>query len=537
MIKYIFCLLFCFFNLYFAQIETIDRLKTHLDYLGSDLFKGRGTGTTGGNLAAKYLAEEFSKTNLIPIGNNGTFYQHIPMHGFKPSNSSKLIIINNSKFDTLLINNDFLIFQVTEDFTTNRDLEAVFVGYGINAPEYDYNDYLNIDVEGKIAVMLDGEPISDDNSFFEGKKETIYSSYAVKLRIAVSKGAKGCIIIPKPIDNTPAAWNLLKQTYSFEHLSLAYSSSVNLGIIINFQKAALLFSSSKYSLNDILKLTKEHKIYSFPLSAKISIAGNYKRRDFLAPNIIGKITGTDPDLKDKYIIVSAHYDHLGIGEKIKGDSIYNGVFDNAMGVAALLELAVHFSKEKTKHSIIFLLTTGEEAGLLGSAYYTSNPVVPLYKTIANINIDGISAFDSVKGIIGIGAEYSTLQNILELTALKNNVTVDKIPDIFYQTEAYNRSDQISFANAGIPSILISESINYKNLSYEEGLNKYIKYMTEIYHTPFDDLSQLINFNAFIQHFNIIKDFIKILDNSENEPEWNEGVNYSIERLRTKAEKR
>jgi len=198
---------------------------------------------------------------------------------------------------------------------------------------------------------------------------------------------------------------------------------------------------------------------------------------------------------------------------------------------------VHFSKEKTKHSILFLLTTGEEAGLLGSAYYTSNPVVPLYKTIANINIDGISAFDSVKGIIGIGAEYSTLKNILELTALKNNVTVDKIPDIFYQTEAYNRSDQISFANAGIPSILISESINYKNLSYEEGLNKYIKYMTEIYHTPFDDLSQLINFNAFIQHFNIIKDFIKILDNSENEPEWNEGVNYSIERLRTKAEKR
>ena len=537
MIKSLFFLMFSILGLNFAQIGTIERLRTHLDYLGSDLFKGRGTGTTGGNLAAKYLAEEFSKTNLIPMGNNGTFYQHIPLHAFKPSNTSKVIILNGQKTDTLFINKDFLIFQVTEDFSMSRTLDAVFVGYGINAPEYDYNDYLNIDVEGKIAVILEGEPISDDISFFEGKKETIYSSLALKLRVALSKGARGCIIIPNPINNTPAAWNLLKQTYSFEHLSLAYSSNVNLGIIINFQKAALLFTNSEHSLNDVLKLTKDHKIYSFPLAAKVSISGNFKRRDYLAPNIVGKVKGTDSELQDKFIIVSAHYDHLGIGEKIKGDSIYNGVFDNAAGVAALLELAVHFSKEKPRHSIIFLLTTGEEAGLLGSAYYTANPAVPLYKTIANINIDGISSFDSVKGIIGIGAEYSTLQNILELTAAKNNVSIDKIPEIFYQSEAYNRSDQISFANAGIPSILISESINYKNLTYEEGLNKYIKYVNEIYHTPFDDLSQSINFNAFIQHFNFIKDFIFTLDNSNKEPEWNEGVNYSIERLRTKAEKR
>ena len=242
-------------------------------------------------------------------------------------------------------------------------------------------------------------------------------------------------------------------------------------------------------------------------------------------------------MQDKYILVSAHYDHLGVGEKIKGDSIYNGVYDNASGVAALLALTDFFSINKPKHSIIFLLTTGEEAGLLGSSYYAANPPVPLYKTIANINIDGMSSFDSVKGIIGIGAEYSTLLKILEQTALKNNVSVDRIPEIFYQSEAFKHSDQISFADAGIPSILISESINYKNLTYEEGLNKYIKYITEIYHTPFDDLTLPINFYAFIQHLNIIKDFISILDNNSEEPEWNEGVSYSIERLRTKAEKR
>ncbi|HPN37546.1 MAG TPA: M28 family peptidase [Melioribacteraceae bacterium] len=537
MIKYLAAFVFLFTNLCIAQNNITERIRTHLDYLGSDLFKGRGTGTTGGNLAAKYLAEEFFKANLMPAGNNGTFYQYIPMHAYKPSLSSKLILTNSNYNDTLFIDKDFLIFQISEDFSSNRTLDAVFVGYGINAPEYDYNDYLNINVEDKIVVMLEGEPSSDDITFFEGKKETIYTSLAVKLRLAVSKGARGCIIIPNPLNNTPAAWNYLKQTYSFEHLSLAYSSSVNLGMIINFQKASLLFNNSKYSLNDVLKLTKDHKIYSFPLSVKISVSGTYKRRDFLAPNIIGKITGIDNNLKDKFILVSAHYDHLGIGEKVKGDSIYNGVFDNAAGVAALLELANYFSKEKTRHSIIFLLTTGEEAGLLGSAYYTTNPVVPLYKTIANINIDGISSFDSVKGIIGIGAEYSSLQSVLEQTAKKNNLSVDKIPDIFYQSEAYSRSDQISFANAGIPSILISESINYVNLSYEEGLNKYLKYINDIYHSPFDDLSQPINFNAFIQHYNIIKDFINILDNTMDEPEWNEGVFYLIERLRSRAEKR
>ncbi len=519
------------------QTQTIEKIKTHLDYLGSDLFKGRATGTTGGNLAAKYLAEEFSKSGLLPAANNGTFYQYIPMHGYIVDKNSIMLLESNNKVDSLLLNKDFVAFQITDDFTGGKTYNTVFVGYGINAPEYDYNDYLNIDVEGKIVVILEGEPISNDISFFDGNKATEYSLLEVKLKTALSKGAAGCIIIPSPIKNTPAAWNSLKNTYSFEQLSLAYSSNVNMGFIINFLNAPLLFKNSKFSLNEVLKQSKNHTLQSFPLSVKISFKGHFKRRDFLAPNIIGKIIGLDKNLQDKYILISAHYDHLGIGEKVKGDSIYNGVFDNAAGVAATLELANFFAKNKPKHSIIFLLTTGEEAGLLGSYHYINNPVVPLYKTIANINIDGISSFDLVKGIVGIGAEYSDLQKILEITAQKNNLSVDKIPEIFYETEAFNRSDQISFANAGIPSILILESINYVNLSNEEGLNKYIRYMTEIYHTPFDDLSQPINFNAFLQHFNIIKDFITILDNQEIEPDWKEGVKFSIERLRTRAEKR
>ena len=251
------------------------------------------------------------------------------------------------------------------------------------------------------------------------------------------------------------------------------------------------------------------------------------------------IEGSDAELKNEYVIVSAHYDHLGIGPAVNGDSVYNGVFDNAAGVSALLEIAAHISKMKTapKRSIIFLLVTAEEKGLLGSIYYTDHPAVPLYKTTANINIDGIASFDRFKSIIGIGSRYSTLINILESSSAKQNLTVVPIPPIFKQTEAFNRSDQIAFANAGIPSVLVLEAPYFENLSEEEGYKKIIEYEENIYHSPFDDLSQTINYEAAAQHINFLYQFIIDVANTNENPEWNPGTPYINERLRSIAEKR
>ncbi len=518
---------------------SIERIKTHLEYLGSDLFKGRGTGTTGGNLAAKYLAGEFSRYNLTPMGNNGTYYQHVPIHGSTPLKSTKLILKNDKNDDTLELSKDYLIIKSGEDLITNTPLEMVFVGYGIIANEYDYNDYQSVNVEGKIAVMFEGEPISGDTSYFDAQNETIYSNLEAKQRIALSRGAKGCIFIVNPQIKTNKYWEDLQKVYSFENLSLAYSVNGNLCVLINADKADLLFRNAKLNYQEVLKNHNERKTIGFPLTTKLYFKGDFKRRDFLAPNIAGMIKGNDPDYNDKYIIVSAHYDHLGIGYPVKGDSIYNGVFDNAAGTAALLEIAKAFSESNNnfRYSILFLLVTGEEAGLLGSSYYTTHPIIPLYKTIANINIDGIASFDRFRTISGIGIELSTLKNILLKTADSLNVKVEEIPAIFMQTEAFRNSDQISFALAGIPSILIMEGLNYENLTYQEGINKFINYSTNIYHTPFDDLSQIINYDAFIQHISIIAKFISVLNDSPNEPEWNSGVPFNIERLRTKAEKR
>jgi len=529
-------------NFCFAQtnnIFSINSFKKNLEVLGSDLFEGRGTGSTGGYLAANYLAQEFAKLNLKPLGNNGTFYQYIPFHASKALKSSNLILYSESEQTKLVLNEDYLLYKSGDQTFIPTPLELVFAGYGIIAPEFDYNDYQTIETQGKIVVILEGEPASDDPSYFDGDLPTVYSYSESKIRIAISRGAAGVIIIPNPLSNKFYDWNNYKRQFAFEDLTLAYSVTGNLGLLMNPETAEKLFYNSGYTLNEIFKLTSDNKISGFPLSTRISFKGDFKRRDFVAPNIIGMIEGSDAELKKEYVIVSAHYDHLGIGPPVNGDSVYNGVFDNAAGVSALLEIASSISKIKKapKRSIIFLLVTAEEKGLLGSIYYTDHPAVPLYKTAANINIDGIASFDRFKSVIGIGSKYSKLHNIFETSATKQNLTVVPIPAIFKQTEAFNRSDQIAFSNAGIPSVLVLEAPYFENLSEEEGYKKIVEYEEKIYHSPFDDLSQPINYEAAAQHINFLYQFIIDVANADEAPEWNSGSPFINARLRSIAEKR
>ncbi len=539
-------LFFCFFSLcsiciYFPQQSNIffskDSYKKHLEFLGSDLFEGRGTGTTGSNLSAKYLALEFSKLNLHPIGNDNTYYQYIPMHGSFPLPESEMKIVYKDKETPLKLNDDYLLLKSGEQTFNPNPLQLVFVGYGIIAPEFDYNDYQNIDIENKIVVFIDGEPNSINKDFFDGENPTVYSSIEAKQRIALSRGAKGSILIPNI--NSEDEWQKYINDFSFEDVTLAYTITSNLSVIINPKIIPNIFQGTDYTLKKIYELHQKNEMKSFPLMIKLSFRGKFQERDFIDANIVAMLEGSDSKLKDSYVIISAHYDHLGIGNPINGDSIYNGVFDNAMGVSALLELAKVFSQLeiKPKRSIIFLLVTGEEKGLLGSTYYTDNPLKPLYKTIANINIDGIAAFDNFRSIVGIGSENSSLKKFLEQTTKEMNLNITEIPLFFMTSEAYTKSDQWSFANAGVPSILIMEGIDYENISKEEGLKKFIYFSKNIYHTPFDDLTQEINYDAVIQHFNVLYNFITKIANSEIEPEWNKGSPFINARLRSKAEKK
>lgn len=513
-----------------------DEIKKHLFVLGDDSLEGRGVGTRGCDIAANYISKQFEAYGLKKVSSENTYFQNIPMHGSIPLPKSDLTIISEDNTFSLNYFQDYFLYRSGQQTFIPTALPIVFVGYGIVAPEFDYNDYQSVNVEGKIVAYLDGEPYSDDESYFDGKYPTVYSYSESKRRIAISRGASGTIQIPI---NNYEGWEKIQSDFSFEDVTLAYSVSSSLSLLINPGIADILFSKSKYSFAQIVEMNKSNKIESFQLETKLKFKGVFKERDFISSNIIGLIEGSDNDLKDSYLILSAHYDHLGIGPKIDGDSIYNGVSDNAIGVSVLLELARIFSSLKTKQarSIIFIATTGEEKGLLGSSYYSDNPVVPLHKTIANINIDGVAMFKGFKSLVGVGGELSTLQQYLLSSVEKYEIELQPIPPQFKSVDAFNKSDQLAFASAGIPSILVLEGTNNDSKTENEVIESFIDYYLSIYHTPFDDLNQQIDTEAASKHAKIIFDFAFNLLNSKQTPEWKEGSQFINARLRSIAEKK
>lgn len=508
-------------------------LRRHVEVLGSDLFEGRGTGTKGGELAANYIASVYEAIGLIPIGDNNSYFQSIPLHGTSFLKESKLYLYYGSDTLELIIGKDYLLSNSGEQTFIPRAIDLVFVGYGIIAPEFDHNDYLGKDIAGKIAVILDGEPESTDFEYFDADEPTIYSHPEVKHRIAISRGAEGTIVIPQIGDNTNLNWKRLVNEYSFEDVRLSYNAANSFGIILNPNIAHDLF----YKRNDNTEYNNLSNISSENISLKFE--GDFFVRDFKASNVVGMIEGKNEGEDNEFVIVSAHYDHLGIGPAVNGDKIYNGVLDNAVGVAGLIEVARELKKYegKLERSVIFIATTGEEKGLLGAKYYVDHPIVPLYKTVANLNIDGLAFIDDFNSIIGIGAELSNLGEILKATAEKHQVKIEKIPPQFYLHESFNRSDQIAFAKAGIPSILLMDAPDYVDTDRQTAVESLIYYNNKIYHTPFDDLSIQLNYKAMGKHVNILASFIHELTDSIIEINWNENVEYNYVRLQTIAERR
>lgn len=508
----------------------------HLQILADDSLQGRGTGTLGGEIAANYIAGELAKYGLSEIPNNNSYFQNIPMHGSLPLSASELTLISEADTSNLKYAKDYFLYRSGQQTFIPTPLPLVFVGYGIIAPEYDYNDYQNVDVEDKIVVYIDGEPKSEDDDYFDGLSPTIYSYSESKRRMALSRGAAGTVQISLTQYDD---WETVKKDFDNEDVTLAYSVTANLSIIINPKMADKLFTGTAFTFAEIIKMNEENSIRSFPLNTKLKFKGVFKERDFVAKNVIGLINGSDSDLKNSYLIVSAHYDHLGIGIPIYGDSIYNGALDNAIGISVMLEIAKAFSKLKVKpkRSILFIATTGEEKGLLGSSYYIDNPVVPLYKTIANINIDGIAMFKDFQSLVPIGTQYSNLDVYLNQTANRYNLLVEGIPPQFRSFDAFNKSDQLAFAVGGIPSILVLEGLTNKTKSREEVLKAFIDYYLDRYHTPFDDLKQNIDLEAAAKHAKILFDLCFHLADQIETPVWKSSSPFINARLRSIAEEK
>ncbi|MBE0645775.1 MAG: M28 family peptidase [Bacteroidetes bacterium] len=518
---------------------SVERLWHHASVLASDDFEGRGTGSQGERTAAAYISAAMQASGLEPLGDDGGYAQYVPLHGSTPLPDSRLTLVTPTGKRELSLGQDYLLYKTGAQTFIPQPLPLIFVGYGIVAPEYDYNDYQHLDVRDAIVVFLSGEPESDDPRYFEGSQRSIYAIPEMKQRIAFTRGARGSIMIPLPRLGTGYDWEDWQRMFASEDVTLPINVPSNLSVMLRLELAAMLFDGASSSLDDVLRMNANQSMRSFPLDVSMSFSGSFRDRDFLSANIIGLLRGSDPLLQDSYVLCTAHYDHLGIGLPVEGDSIYNGLVDNALGTAAAMELAhvLADSALRPKRSIVFVFLAAEEKGLLGSLYYTSHPAVPLYRTTACLNIDGLAIIDRFHDIVGIGTEYSTLSNLLERLAGELGLRVSEVPPDFSLLDAFASSDQLAFAQAGVPSLLVMEGNDYANVPDQLGYNRFLEWGRTRYHTPFDDTLQPVDRDALTEHAQVLCAVLASLANTYEPPQWIQGSRYINARLQSQAEER
>jgi len=457
----------------------------HIERLASDEFLGRMPFTEGEIKTVNYLKEEFVKLGLLP-GNGDSYFQDVPLIEITGTPSEKMTISGTDRDFDLNYFVDFVAVTLkTDNEVSLENSELVFAGYGIVAPEYDWNDYDGIDWTGKTAVVLVNDPGfgSGDSTLFKGDEMTYYGRWTYKYEEAGRQGAAGVIIIHETV---PAAygWNVVQSSWSGAQLNLESKSPVaDVQAWITSDAAIKLFEASNLKNKKFKEMARNKDFKPVPLGLTTSVKiTNQIKRD-VSRNVVAILPGTER--KDEYIIYSAHWDHLGIGRPVNNDSIYNGAVDNASGTACLLAIAEAFKKvEQPKRSIVFLAVTAEEQGLLGSAYYAENPIYPPKQSVANINMDAIQNPGPMKDLTITGYGHSEMDEYAKDAAEKQGRYV--IPDPEAEKGYFFRSDHFNFAKIGIPVLYASGTYEHfeKGIDFVKQMND--EYRQYRYHQPSDE---------------------------------------------------
>jgi hypothetical protein len=516
-----------------------DAIRRHVFVLGADELEGRAVGTEGGDKAAQYVAGELKRYGLKPLGQEGGFYQQVPLHASSPEPANELFLASECGSGPLRLGEDYLLEAGGPGAHLAPPTGIVFAGYGIVAPEFDYNDYQGLDVSGRVVAVLTGEPPSEDPAYFAGEQPTVYSTPEAKQRLALSRGARGTILLPSAQEPAWKNWEYWVRQSFGETISLAYSVPHHLAVRLNPRVADRLFCGSGLDLAALQAREARHEVSSFALPAQIWYRGAFLERDFVSSNVAATLRGSDPERRDHWVLVSAHYDHLGVGPAENGDAIYNGVVDNAIGVAGVLEIARVLAARPVapRRSIAFLFTTGEEEGLLGASHYVEHPLVPLSRTVAAVNVDGLAHLDGFSDVIGVGTELSSLGETLERVARRRGLRVSAPPAVLADSESFAFSDQAAFAEAGIPSMLVNEGFEGGRLSPEAALARYLNWGRTRYHRPSDDLTQPLDFEATRSHAALLLDLVVELADDSGAPTWRKGSRYAAAQARARAEQR
>jgi hypothetical protein len=516
-----------------GRVTTRD-IAPHIRFLSDDLLEGRAPGSRGERLATRYIAAQMEQAGLAPGGPGGTFFQKVPLVGLTPQLPPTVTLTGSGgKALNLKIPSELVVVAGTQDGQARvDDAEVVFVGYGIVAPEYRWDDYKDVDVKGKVVLVMNNDPESDP-ALFAGKTRLWYGRWDYKYLQAAQKGAVGAIII----HTTPSAgypWQVVESSNTGEKFELPAGAEARL-----HQKMWATEDASKRIAAlggkelDVLRASAEQRTFRpVPLGVRFSLAARSTVRKIEGENVVGVHRGADPRLKDEAVVFTAHHDHLGVRAPKNGDAIYNGALDNASGVALMLAIARAAAAEHPRRSLIFVAVTAEEQGLLGSEWYCRQPTVAPGRIAANINMDSVNNRGLTTDFGFIGHGKSSLDAVVEAVAAAQGRKVNGDP--FPEKGAFYRSDQFNFARIGVPALYGRGGPSYVGRPADWGREEQERYERERYHQPSDQFDGEWDLAGAVQDGQLLLLTGLRIANAPRAPTWKPGDEFEAARSRALA---
>jgi hypothetical protein len=507
-----------------AALQSVraEAIRAHMAFLADDLLEGRETGTRGHQLAANYVATQLDLLGLNPAGDDGGFLQWMPLRRTQQIEAAcRFTLVGESEAQELVFAQHYLMTGDALREVSEVAAPLVYVGYGVTAPDLGYDDYANVDVTGKVVVLLRGAPPT-----FPHNQRAYYATSRVKQSLAAERGAVGMLQFLTPEDAAKRPWEksvvnskiASMRTLDGDGNPTGVQPELRIDAFLSRQGAEALFAGASSSLEEVFAAAAAGETHALDLPYSGQLKRTSRHQRVRSCNVAGLLEGSDPLLRDEVVVYTAHLDHLGVGATVEGDSIYNGAVDNASGTAVLLEIARAFASmpQAPRRSLLFLAVTGEEKGLLGSEHFTQLPTLPLENIVANINLDMFLMLHPMRDLIAFGEEHSTLTRAVARAAerLGFEVTPDPMPE----EVIFVRSDQYSFVRKGIPALFLVAG----GKGHEPGKVHYSTWVRDIYHTQKDDLSQDVDYGAGVTftQANVLIGYE--IANEEERPRWNDG---------------
>ena len=516
-----------------------DRIKHDIALLASDDFEGRAPGSAGEEKTVRFLADELAKAGLQPGNPDGSWFQTVPIVGIT-STAQSSYTVGGTTTPLTHINDIVAVSRRTNGPVSVKDSDLVFVGYGIQAPEYGWDDFKGVDVRGKTVVMLINdppipsatEPGKLDDAMFRGRAMTYYGRWTYKYEKASELGAAACLIIHETI---PAAypWAVVVGSWGRENFDLRTADG-NAGRVaveawLHLDAAKKLFAAAGQDFDALKQAALRRDFKPVALPAKASFTVQNTLRDVASRNVLGVIPGSDPKLKNEYVVLTSHWDHIGRDPKREGDQIFNGAADNASGTATILEVARALKKLPVapRRTFVFAFVTAEEQGLLGSKYYAENPPYPLERTIANVNMDGANQFGLVSDMEVIGYGNTTIDDVAAQVAAADGLTL--LPDANPQFGSFYRSDHFEFAKVGVPAFYAGAGKTFVGRPAGWGQERVDEYIARDYHKPSDEVHADWSYDGMVQEGGFLLKVAYALAQGDTWPTWKPGTEFKAKR--------